>query len=146
MHLTFLCRSEDEKETWSFLSVLFGDDPRRQLLKHLNFEPAPPASAAAPAAEESSTATAAATNGVQDLSLDGAKAQTDTTAAVKENGEEDGLKEPEEEDFFEKLPSTPPADTKVVEPVRLSLLKLVRFGCCVDVLGVVVPVLKALIV
>ena len=113
------------------MSVLFGDDPRRQLLKHLNFEPAPPASAAAPAVEESSTAAAAATNGVQDLSLDGAKAETDSAAAtaVKENGENaDGLKEPEEEDFFEKLPSTPPADTKVVETVR----RIRRRSCSFD--------------
>lgn len=122
-----LNRNEEEKETWSFLGVLFGDDPRRQLLKHLNFEPAPPPSAAALAAEEPSPATVAVTNGVQDLTVDGPRTSSDsaTAPAGEENGERaDAVREPEEEDFFEKLPSTPPADPKRVETVRAAQLDL----------------------
>ncbi|CAM6099177.1 unnamed protein product [Calypogeia fissa] len=33
--------SEEEKETWSFLKVMFDDDARRKLLTHLNFDVAP---------------------------------------------------------------------------------------------------------
>lgn len=95
----FLLRSEEERETWGFMKVMFNEDgtARSKLLSHLGFSPP---------AEESDTSKNDVSEELNGLGLD-ESATTKEISGKKEStlfGNDNG------EDFFNNLPS-PKADT-----------------------------------
>ncbi|KAG1669386.1 hypothetical protein FOA52_004037 [Chlamydomonas sp. UWO 241] len=88
----------DEAETWSFLSLLFEGDGRRELLKRLGFEdmiPPPP-----PSVEDAAAAAAAA---VEALSI----AASPSGATPTPSSDDFFTQQQGAEDFFDHLPEQP---------------------------------------
>lgn len=99
-----MLRSEEERETWGFMKVMFNEDgtARSKLLSHLGFSQPQPA-------EENSSVQNDVTQQVNDLGLDesktiktGLSGYQESALFATDNGE----------DFFNNLPS-PKADTPV---------------------------------
>ena len=98
----FLLRSEDERETWGFMKVMFNEDgtARSKLLSHLGFSQP---------IEESKSEQNDLAEQVEDLSLDESKTIKTGVSGYRESAlfaTDNG------EDFFNNLPS-PKADTPV---------------------------------
>lgn len=100
----FMLRSEEERETWGFMKVMFNEDgtARSKLLSHLGFSQPQPA-------EDSNSVPNDVTEQMNDLGLDESKTIKTGVSGYKESAlfaTDNG------EDFFNNLPS-PKADTPV---------------------------------
>eukprot|EP00245_Coleochaete_scutata_P005204 TRINITY_DN18571_c0_g2_i1.p1 TRINITY_DN18571_c0_g2~~TRINITY_DN18571_c0_g2_i1.p1 ORF type:complete len:1125 (-),score=228.11 TRINITY_DN18571_c0_g2_i1:535-3909(-) len=109
--------SEEEKETWSFLGVLFEDDARRKLLAHLDFNASVAENGVVPEATEALAADVGNLAVVDGGVANGAPTTGAAEAAVP------GL-DPEE--FFNNLqaPATPPAPVIPAEKAKSSRLSV----------------------
>mmetsp|Transcript_24380 Transcript_24380/g.43410 ORF Transcript_24380/g.43410 Transcript_24380/m.43410 type:complete len:1160 (-) Transcript_24380:43-3522(-) len=101
----------DDKETWSFLRILFEEDARRQLLAHLGFETAPKQDAQA----EVSTDPAGSVQPPPDTAAPAVSSTVDDTNFFEELPEQT-VQAGGDGDFFDNLPATPMSPSGSASP------------------------------